>query len=73
MDQVILDKQFFHILVANYHLRIQEHKVDFSYLPKRISENFEDLKDSESYGRLLECIAQWYALMELCEDLVDRV
>lgn len=31
------------------------------------------LEDSHQYKRLIESIANWYALMELCEDLIDRV
>jgi len=47
--------------------------MDLSTIPARIRENFDDLHESESYGRLLECIAEWFTLMELCEDLVERV
>jgi hypothetical protein len=42
-------------------------------MPTKIRENMELLKESEEYGRLIQCIAEWFALMELSEDLIDRV
>lgn len=46
---------------------------DFGKMPTKIRENMELLKESEEYGRLIQCIAEWFALMELSEDLIDRV
>ena len=42
-------------------------------MPKRIRENLEIIIESEQYSRLIQCIAEWFSLMELCEDLIERV
>lgn len=76
VDRELLDQQFFHVLVAQYHRKIQEHSLsnsDYHQLPGKIRENFEMIKVSEEYARLVQCIAEWFALMELCEDLIERI
>jgi hypothetical protein len=42
-------------------------------MPEQIRENINLLKNSEEYGRLVRCIAEWFALMELSEDLIERL
>ena len=31
------------------------------------------LKESTSYTKLVGCLSQWLALMELCDDLLERL
>ena len=33
----------------------------------------EVLKDSSSYEKLVRCLSEWLALMELCDDLLERL
>lgn len=33
----------------------------------------EVLKESSSYEKLVRCLSQWLALMELCDDLLERL
>jgi len=33
----------------------------------------EDIKDTPEYLRLVEVVASWFALVECCEDLLERV
>ena len=33
----------------------------------------EVLKESSSFEKLVRCLSQWLALMELCDDLLERV
>lgn len=45
----------------------------FSNLPAQFQANFDSLQSSDQYGRLIETVAQWFSLIELCEDLVERI
>lgn len=42
-------------------------------MPETIRKNMEVIQQSQQYGKLIDSIANWYALMELCEDLIERV
>jgi len=42
-------------------------------MPETLRDNMGEIEKSKQYGRLIESIANWYALMELCEDLIERV
>lgn len=46
-------------------------------MPSNLRENYnqslEEVEKTPEYARLLEAVASWYASMELCEDLLDRV
>ena len=42
-------------------------------MPTQFQANFEQLQTSDQYGRLIETVAQWFSLIELCEDLVERI
>ena len=42
-------------------------------MPTQFKANFEQLQTSDQYGRLIETVAQWFSLIELCEDLVERI
>lgn len=73
----MVDNQFYNTLVSQYFKRIVSHKLsqeDQSQMPNRFRQGLElfDQKNPD-YQRLVEAIAQWYALMELSEDLLDRV
>ena len=46
---------------------------DASYLPERFHPDFSSLKDCREYDRLVSAIAEWFTLIELSEDLVQRV
>lgn len=42
-------------------------------MPEQFRKHFDELQDSEEYARLIESVAQWFSLIELCEDLVERI
>ena len=42
-------------------------------LPQSLQAHMDALEASQEYQRLVESIANWYALMELCEDLINRI
>jgi hypothetical protein len=76
IDRDIVDKQFYNTLVAQYARRIREYKLtqkNFMRLPETLQSNIKTLEESAEYKRLVQSIASWYALMELCEDLIERV
>lgn len=76
IDRDLLDNQYYYTLVNQYARRIREYKVtqkNFARLPETLQENIKTLEDSVEYKRLVQTIAAWYALMELCEDLIERV
>lgn len=76
VDRELLDKQFYFEIVKQYHRKIQQHKLNsdlFEKMPTQFQANFEQLQTSDQYGRLIETVAQWFSLIELCEDLVERI
>ena len=71
-----MDEQFFHVLTDQYRLKISQHQLggdDYKSLPKQIRDNMDLMKGTPEYNQLIGCIAQWFALMELCEDLLERI
>lgn len=71
VDLETLDTHYFPVLSGQYHRMLQTHH---QKLPtSKLSENIDLIRQSPQYGRLLEVISQWFALMEMCEDLVSRV
>lgn len=42
-------------------------------MPSSIRDGLEVVEKTEQYGRLVEAIANWYASLELSEDLLDRI
>lgn len=76
VDRELLDNQFYPVLVSQYHSKIIKHRLsgaDTGKMPGKIRENIEVLKESKGYMKLVQCIAEWFALMELSEDLVERL
>ena len=75
MDRDILDKQFYLRLVDEYRNKVLEQKITEDYLdklPVSCQPLIKEVQDSKEFHRLLEVVSQWYALMEMCEDLIER-
>lgn len=76
IDRDIIDKQFINVLIANYARRIRNYKLtqkNFVRLPETLQSNIKTLEESAEYKRLVQSIASWYAMMEMCEDLIERI
>ena len=43
------------------------------YMPENLAKHADDLKSSNQFERLMNCLAEWLALMELCEDLLNMI
>lgn len=48
-------------------------KNEAGYLPESLKSCADKLKNSPHFGKLMDCLAEWFTLMELCEDLLHRV
>lgn len=42
-------------------------------LPKAVSSDLKDLKDSPEYKRLIRALSEWMVLIELCKDILSRM
>ena len=42
-------------------------------MPEKIKENVQELKTCDEYQKLVKCIAEWFTLMEMSEDLIERL
>ena len=42
-------------------------------MPRAVSDELKDLKDSSECKRLVRTLAEWMVLIELCKDLLSRV
>ena len=44
------------------------------YIPLNgLSEYMETLKDQPAFNKLIRVLSEWFALMELCDDLLERI
>jgi hypothetical protein len=57
-------------LVAHYESQI---KIDARILPKALTDDLKDLKDSPEYTKLIWALSEWMVLIELCKDLLNRI
>ena len=46
---------------------------DSHLLPKAVSSDLKDLKDSPECKRLIRALSEWMVLIELCKDLLSRL
>lgn len=46
---------------------------DSHLLPKAVSGDLKDLKDSPECKRLIRALSEWMVLIELCKDLLSRL
>ena len=71
IDQEMLDSDYYKIIVGQYKDRLKEH---YKYIPlEELSKYMDYLSQSASYTKLLSCLAEWMALIELCDDLLERI
>lgn len=68
-DKLLLE-QFRENLVEHYENQIQK---DHNILPKTVTDDLKDLKESKECKLLIRTLAEWMVLIELCKDLLDRV
>lgn len=83
VDCETLDKPYLHVITDLYQNKLRSipatHETtntSGSFVPQGLL-NFdrymEVLKESSSYEKLVRCLSQWLALMELCDDLLERL
>lgn len=70
VDCQMLNNEFHKVIVAQYEEKVKDHH---KYVPKELSKYMEILSESTQYKRLITCISEWLAVMELCDDLLQRV
>ena len=70
VDQEILEHKLRPLLSEQYKLCITR---DHKYLPENILSHVTKFEDAPGYQRLVGALAEWLTLMEMCEDLVQRL
>ncbi len=70
MDQEILEQKLRPMLSELYKLRINNDPI---YLPENIRCHVTKFKHAPEYQRLVGALSEWLTLMEMCEDLVQRL
>jgi hypothetical protein len=48
-------------------------KADSRILPKTLTDDLKDLKNSPEYQKLIWALAEWMVLIEMCKDLLVRI
>ena len=70
VDQEILDKQIRQLFTERYTKVILESN---DYFPSEIKSDVAKFSNSKEYELLVNCLAQWLVLLEMSEDLIDRL
>ncbi|CDW74731.1 UNKNOWN [Stylonychia lemnae] len=74
IDNEYLDQKYLPLLVEQYLFKLRQNEKYMTQPQLNDLSNYMDtLKTQPAYEKFLRVLAEWFALMELCDDLMERI